>query len=310
MRIVIFGGGGFLGSHLSEKLLDEQNDVIIFDLPSANYLDYSAMLGAEIITGNFLDVYNVRKAIVNSDIVYYLISTTVPKNSNNDPQYDIQTNVIGFLNLLDEVRNMNTIRKIIFPSSGGTVYGIPEKVPIKEDHPTNPICSYGIHKLAIEKYLYLYWILNNLDYCILRIGNAYGERQPTDGTQGVIGAFLRKTIHNEEILIFGDGSNIRDFVYVGDIADALKNAIHYQGTPKIFNIGSGKGHNLNEIAEIITRITEKPSKIKYTANRSFDVPNNVLDISRARNFLEWKPKVDIFEGIKRSYVSMMKQNKH
>lgn len=309
MRVLIFGGGGFLGSHLSERLLEEQYDVTIFDLPSANHLNYSANLGAKIMTGNFLDIYSVRKAIINSDIIYYLISTTIPKNSNNDPQFDIQTNVIGFLNLLDEIRNVNTIKKVIFPSSGGTVYGIPQDIPITETHSTNPICSYGIHKLTIEKYLYLYWTLYHLDYCILRIANAYGERQPTDGSQGVIGAVLDKAINEKEVQIFGDGSNIRDFVYVGDIVEALKKAIDYKGTHKLFNIGSGKGHDLNEIVDIISALNKKPLQVKYLENRSFDVPNNVLDITRAQSYLGWKPKVELFDGISLCYNSMLQDNR-
>jgi UDP-glucose 4-epimerase len=301
MRIIIFGGGGFLGSHLTKKLLAGQNEVTIFDLPSASYLEYSAKLGANIITGNFLDVYDVRKAITNKDILYFLISTTVPKTSNADPQYDIQTNVIGFINLLEEIRNLNEIKKIVFPSSGGTVYGIPEVIPITEAHPTNPICSYGIHKLTIEKYLQLYWTLYGLDYAILRIGNPYGERQPINGIQGVVGTFLDKAIKNEEIFIFGDGTITRDYIYAGDVANALYKAGYYKGSPKLFNIGSGTGQDLNEIIKTIKQVTNYALNIKYLPARPFDVPSNVLDISRAKKYLNWEPKTSFHKGMLRSY---------
>lgn len=303
MKTAILGGGGFLGSHITDALISAGHQVTVFDLPEAQYLKYCDEKGANIITGNFLNIDSVRDAIADVDIIYYLISTTVPQTSNENPQFDIKTNVIGLINILDEARRLGT-KKIIFTSSGGTVYGIPREVPIKETHSTNPICSYGIHKLTNEKFLHLYWSLHNLDYCILRIANAYGERQPTGGSQGVIGAFLSKAIHNKEIVIWGDGSIIRDFVYARDIANAVLLASQYQGKPKIFNVGSGKGHSLNEVADTISRIINRPLGIKYMPERPFDVPSNVLDITRAKINMGWEPSTDLSEGILNTYYSM------
>jgi UDP-glucose 4-epimerase len=309
MRSLILGGGGFLGSHLSEALLAESDDVVIFDRPNARYLEYSQRQGATILTGDFLNVDDIRAAMKNCDLVYYLISTTVPQTSNENPQHDIRTNVIGLLCVLDEARRQG-LQKIIFSSSGGTVYGIPREIPIKENHPTEPISSYGIGKLTIEKYLHLYWVLYKLDYCILRVSNAYGARQPVTQTQGAIASFLGKATNKEEIIVWGDGSVLRDYVYASDIANAFLKASHYQGDMKVFNIGSGHGHSLNDIIRAIENITQVPLQVKYLPGRPFDVPINVLDISRAKIHLNWEPKVPLEEGILYSLEWIQREQKN
>ena len=128
-----------------------------------------------------------------------------------------------------EVAQKNNIRKVIFVSSGGTVYGIPQEVPIKESHPTEPICSYGIGKLAIEKYLNLFHLLHGMDYCVLRLANPFGERQRVAAEQGAVTVFLDKALRNEEIAIWGDGSVVRDYFYVGDAVSAMTKALAYKG---------------------------------------------------------------------------------
>ena len=167
---------------------------------------WNTLIGKErALYRGLLNPDDIGRAVSGSDVVYHLASTTVPKTSNDDPPYDVETNILGTLRLL-EVAWKKQVKKIIFPSSGGTVYGIPQEIPIKEDHPTEPISSYGICKLTIEKYLNLYWKLHGLDYCILRISNAFGERQPVTETQGAISAFLDGAINHRELVVWGDGS--------------------------------------------------------------------------------------------------------
>jgi UDP-glucose 4-epimerase len=305
MKVVIMGGGGFLGSHLSETLLAQGEEVQVFDQPSARYLEYSSQRGAKILTGNFLDPSAVSDAISDCDVVYHLVSATVPQTSNENPRYDVEINLIGTLQLLELIRKSH-VKKIIFSSSGGTVYGIPQEIPIKENHPTDPISSYGIVKLAIEKYLHLYWTLYGMDYCILRISNAYGARQPITPTQGAIAAFLGKAADKEEIIIWGDGTVLRDYIYASDIANAFLRASLYQGELKVFNIGSGHGHSLNDIVGAIENITQVPLQIKYLTGRRFDVPVNVLDITRAKSHLGWEPKVRLEEGVLSAFEWMQK----
>jgi UDP-glucose 4-epimerase len=181
------------------------------------------------------------------------------------------------------------------------VYGVAQAIPIQEDHPTEPINSYGICKLAIEKYLQLYWRLYGVEYRILRIANAYGERQPVGGPQGVIGAFLQEALEGKALTVWGDGSVVRDYVYAGDVARAMTAAAVYTGAARVFNIGAGEGHSINEVIAVIQAIVRQPLQIQFTAGRPFDVPINVLDISRAKEHLQWHPAVGLAEGIGRAH---------
>lgn len=300
MRCLVLGGGGFIGSHLVEALLASGHEVAVFDHPSARHLGYLQTRGISIFTGDFLKWGEASLPLSGFDVIYHLISTTVPQTSNDNPASDVETNVLGTLRMLDEARKAG-VKKIIFSSSGGTVYGIPQEIPIKEIHPTDPTSSYGICKLAVEKYLHLYWALHGLDYNILRISNAYGARQPARSTQGVISAFLDKVLKGNELLIWGDGSIIRDYIYVSDIVDAMVKTAYYQGEHKIFNIGAGQGHSIKDIISSLEQILRRPLQLRYMPARKFDVPVNILDISRALKYLAWEPRVGLHDGISRAY---------
>lgn len=307
MKCVVIGGGGFIGSHLCETLLTNGHEVTAFDKPGARFLPALERTGAEIYTGNFLSQPDIQAVLKNAEVVYHLISATVPQTSNENPVFDVEANILGTLRLLEAARTAH-VRKIVFASSGGTVYGIPKEIPIKEIHPTNPISSYGITKLTIEKYLHLYATLYGLDYSILRIANAYGERQPVTGSQGVIGSFLLKAIHNSEITVWGDGSIVRDYTHVNDVVNAFMQTATYHGEPKIFNIGAGQGHSVNDIIAIIEEVIQRPLIVKYMPGRVFDIPVNVLDISCAKTHLPWRPVIGLSEGIGRTYTWMLQNN--
>ena len=213
MNCVVMGGGGFIGSHLTESLLLRYGKVTVFDKPGAPHLDLLSRKGANIILGDFLESTHVQKALISADTVFHLISTTVPKSSTDDPVFDIETNLVGTVSLLNLAKKTG-VKKIVFTSSGGTVYGVPREIPISEDHPTDPISSYGIVKLTIEKYLHLLWTLYGMNYSILRISNAYGERQIANSAQGIIPTIIDKVLHDEVFTIWGDGSVIRDYVHI------------------------------------------------------------------------------------------------
>lgn len=299
MNCVILGGGGFLGYHLCQALLTAGHRVRVFDRPNLKRFSLPDNGGdVEWMEGDFVNQEDLEPAISGCDIIYHLVSTTLPKSSNDNPVYDMETNVIGTLRLLDLAKNHN--KKIIFVSSGGTVYGIPEEVPIKESHPTNPICSYGIAKLAIEKYLQLYHHLYNLDYCIFRLANPFGERQKVTAAQGAIAVFLHKALHDQTIEVWGDGTVIRDYVYVKDAIAPLVKAITYSGDCRIFNIGSGEGKSLNEVVAAIGALLGRPIRYTHVQARAFDAPSNVLDITLAARFLDWAPKTSFHEGLSRT----------
>lgn len=309
MNCLILGGSGFLGSHLCERLFNEGHNVRIFHKGNTlwnNFVNLEDRI--EYVVGDFSNPLHVQEALQGMQVVYHLISTTVAKTSNENPSYDISTNLIPTLHLLD-LCVKERVKKVIFFSSGGTVYGIPNQVPISEDHPTNPICSYGIHKLAIEKYLHLYYNLYGLDYSVLRISNPYGERQRPTGSQGVVAVFFNKIITQKAIEIWGDGSVVRDYLHVSDVVDAAYKVLVSNCTHKIFNIGSGVGLSLKEILEEMEYVTSNKIDVKYLPSRNFDVPTNVLDITRACTELGWAPKIKFREGLKRTLLYSVEQYK-
>lgn len=283
---LVLGGAGFIGSHLVDGLKAAGHEVRVFDRPQ-----------------EFLDPVDLERALPGAELVFHLISTTVPKNSNENPALDIESNIAGTARLLELLRR-HPPRRLVFISSGGTVYGVPRVTPIRESHPTDPISSYGIHKLAIEKYLHMNHALYGLDYRVLRVANAYGERQRTDKAQGAVAAFLERALRGEPIQIWGDGSVVRDYVYAGDIAHAFLQVVQYQGQERVFNIGSGQGVSLNELVDAIATVIGRRPGVEYTPGRQFDVPINVLDISRAQQHLGWQPRTRLIDGLRRTYEWM------
>lgn len=296
MTNLIVGGGGFLGKNLAELLVSEGHAVRIFERSGYDHSQFPLHRQIEWYYGDYSREAEISPALQNIDVVYLFASTTTPKTSNDDYSHDIDSNLLATVNFLN-IASKRGIGKIIFPSSGGTVYGIPGNTPISETHANHPICSYGINKLAIEKYLALFERQHGLNYTILRISNPYGPYQAVNSGQGVVSTFLHKVINNEEIEIWGDGSTIRDYVYVADVARALLQAANKNSEQRIFNIGSGIGYDLNEILSLIEQIAGKKARRHYVAGRLLDVPINILDIGTARELLDWTPSYKLHEGL-------------
>lgn len=299
-RCLVLGGKGFIGSHLVDALLLQGYQVRIFERPNTVFLEGACEQhdNLEIFEGDFTSESEVAAAVVDCQICFHLVSTTLPKSSNLDPVFDIETNLMGTVRLLNQVVKAG-VGKVIFISSGGTVYGPPQEIPIAETHPTNPICSYGITKLAIEKYLELFYQLHGVDYTVLRLSNPFGERQRIQSSQGAVAVFLGKALRNEKIEIWGDGSVVRDYLHVSDVVSAMLAAIDYRGADRIFNIGSGSGISLNEVVARISEALGRQVETVYTKGRSFDVPVSVLAINHAKDRLNWQPQLNFVEGLKR-----------
>ncbi len=303
-RCLILGGKGFMGSHLVEALLQRGWPVKVLDRANIRPLnDKSVAARVEWLDGDFTSDADVGRALADCDVCYHLVSTTLPQSSNADPVFDVETNIAGTLRMLNHAVRLG-VKKVVFISSGGTVYGIPQSVPIDEDHPTNPICSYGITKLAIEKYLHLYRILHGLNYTALRLSNPFGERQRLQASQGAVTVFMGKVLRGETIEIWGDGSVVRDYIYIGDAVAAMVAAASYTGDERVLNIGSGIGINLNEILLAIEQVTGRKAERRYTASRAFDVPVSVLAIDRARTALAWAPSTPFAEGLRKLHAWM------
>lgn len=299
-RCLVLGGRGFIGSHLVSALLEQGRKVRCFDRPRVLPVGESHFFDRdfELFEGDLLSEADVAEALEGCDVCFHLISTTLPKSSNADPVFDIESNVLGTVRLLSHAVKVG-LKKVIFVSSGGTVYGVPRMIPLHEDHPTDPICSYGITKLAIEKYLSLFHKLHGLEYAILRLANPFGEGQRIHASQGAIAVFLGKALRDETIDIWGDGSIVRDYIHIDDVVSALLLALNSNCAERVFNIGSGKGRSLNEVLNAIETVIGKKTFRHYLPGRPFDVPASLLCIERARMELAWTPKVRFEEGISR-----------
>ena len=307
--VSVLGGGGFLGSAIADRLLNEGHRVRIFERPRIQpYRAFAKTEGVEWIEGDFGHLPDMRLALEGATAVVHLVCTTRPKSSNDEPIFDVQSNVIATLQLLEEMRQLG-IKKILFSSSGGTVYGPPMHTPIAEDHPTNPTTSYGITKLTIDKYLQLEKLLHGLQPVILRVANPYGERQRVEYAQGVVAAFLKRALAGEPIEIWGDGSVIRDYLHVEDVAEAFATSLHYQGESAVFNIGSGSGTSLNELVQILSKQLGKDLEVIYKPARDFDVKSNVLCCKRAQQELNWQAKISMTAGLERTLAWLRESNK-
>ena len=300
MKCVIFGGGGFIGSTIADRLLKDGHELRIFERPRvAPYRAFVSGENVEWVTGDLSSTHDVNDAVDGADVVLHLVSTTLPKGSNDDPIYDVQTNVVASLQMLNAMV-ARKVGRIVFISSGGTVYGNPVYLPIDEKHPTDPLVSYGITKLAIEKYLHLFEHLHGIKAISLRVANPYGERQRIETAQGAVGVFLHRAISGKPLDIWGDGTVTRDYIHVSDVAEAFVQAIDYRGGKRTFNISSGVGVSLNELIGMLEVVLGRPIERNYLPGRPFDVPASVLSNKLAIDELNWAPRISMSSGIERT----------
>lgn len=306
MRILVLGGTGFIGSHILDGLLKNGHYVRVIDR-TVKYRQNKFPHQIEYIQADYGDSLVMLEALTSIDVVIHLVSSTVPKTSNLDSIADIQTNLVNSVQLLKYMQQAG-VKRIIYFSSGGTVYGNPVRTPISEDEPTHPISSYGIIKLAIENYLYMYQELYDLKPIIFRVSNPYGPRQGHLGSQGVIGTFLRQIMDGHAIKIWGDGSVIRDYIYIADVVSACLAGINSEiiGT---FNIGCGDGCSLLKIVNEIEICIGRKADIVFESKRGFDVKEVVLDISKAKEQFNWSPEYSLMQGIGLHYEWLLDSGK-
>ena len=300
-KCIIFGGNGFIGSHLAESLVQRGYHVKVFDTFQSGTGNLSGILDRiEVIKGNFLDRNDVSEAVDGMDFVFHYVSTTNPATSVDDPVFDIESNLAGSVRLFQASVRAG-VKKVIFPSSGGTIYGKTRGGPLNESSPTNPVNPYAISKLAIERYLEYFHQSSGLGYLILRYSNPYGERQNPYARQGVIPIFLNKIKKNEKPVIYGDGSAIRDYIYIKDAIDATISVFESRTKERVFNIGSGQETSLNQLVTIMSEVTGRECIPDYMKETGVYLSKFVLDISKIKEVTGWEPSVDLLEGIKRTW---------
>jgi UDP-glucose 4-epimerase len=293
---IVLGGGGFLGTNLCRRLAAAGHRVRAF---GRRCLFPEALDGVEWYQGDFCDPAVLAAALETYEIVFHLVHTTTPYSANLDMSKDLQQNVVASLALFDVSRALE-VKRIVFVSTGGTVYGFPEQIPTPETAPTHPISAYGISKLAIEKYLALYERLYGLQYRILRAANPFGPFQVPMKNQGIIAMLMSRALNGETIDIWGDGSAARDYIFVDDVMDALEVVMLDQSDARIFNIGSGQGRSVLEIIDAVERLMNVKLKISWKRARPVDVPKSILAIDRARLILKWTPGTPFENGLEKT----------
>ncbi len=300
MNVLVLGGTGFIGSHLVDCLLGNGHRVRVFSRSPERYRP--PLAGVDYRHAGFGDIPALAEAVSGVEVVYHLVSTTVPATANRDPVFDIESNLVATVRFLD-ILGDSGVKKIVYLSSGGTVYGIPDLVPIPETHRLAPICSYGIVKVAIENYLRGFHRAHALDAVIVRPSNPYGPRQGHFGVQGVIGTFLARIARGEELEVWGDGSLVRDFLYISDLAE-LCVRVGESDVSGVYNGGSGRGHSIADIIAIMEKVIGRDLSVTYRSGRGFDVPEVVLDIAAAHRDLNWRPRIGLEQGIRRTWEAL------
>jgi UDP-glucose 4-epimerase len=293
---VVLGGGGFLGINLCRHLVSAGYRVRAF---GRRCLFHEALDEIEWFEGDFNNSVSLATAIENHEIVFHLLHATTPYTANLDMAADIQQNVVSTLRLLD-ISNKLGVRRIVFVSSGGTIYGRTNNVPIPEDAPTDPITAYGISKLAIEKYLALYEHLHGLEYRILRLANPFGPFQVPLKHQGIIASLISHGLKRQVVDIWGDGSVVRDYVFVDDVVRALELVARDRTETRIFNIGSGHGRSLSQVISFVEALLNIELQINWKRGRAIDVPISVLCVERARKMLGWSASTGFEVGLERT----------
>jgi len=246
----------------------------------------------------------MRELLKSTDELIDLAYATVPKTSFDDPVNDVLSNLPAGVGLAQEASNAN-LKKIIFVSSGGTVYGVPQALPIREDHPTNPISPYGITKLTLEKYILMFNAFRGLPAVIVRPSNAYGEHQQAFTGQGFIATAIKSILSRQVVNIFGANGTIRDYIHVQDVARGIIAALNFGDPGNVYNIGSGIGLNNMDVLKTIEPFAEAqgyPIQINTLPERGFDVSANILDSTKLRKISTWHPEMDFTEGIRRTWM--------
>jgi len=305
-KICVLGGLGFIGSHICRALVAAGADVRTFGkFHSSRALVADIEHRLTVHQGDVTRAGDVLAAIAGSELVIDLIHTTVPGSSMQDPGQDVVSNVAAAARWLVRLPETD-IQSLLYVSSGGTVYGVPQETPISEDHPTNPVSSYGITKLASEKYVAMYAGIAGVRHCVVRPSNVYGPGQRTTIGQGVIGVMARRALAGQTLEIWGSGESIRDYLYIDDMVSATLALLEYDGDCQTFNISSGAGVSVLEIVSALRDALGGQLQLQHTPDRGFDVPNNVLDSSRLQQETGWRASVDLAVGIQRT-VDHMRQ---
>jgi len=297
MRILVTGGAGFIGSHIVDACCSAGHEVMILDDLSTGRRQ-NLNPAARFYEGDLRDRDLVERILRNHsvEVICHQAAQVDVRRSVSDPVFDASVNVLGALNLF-EVAHKNEVRRVVFASSGGAIYGEQDYFPADERHPTHPISPYGIAKLVTEHYLYYYHVVHGMDVVNLRYANVYGPRQNPEGEAGVVAIFASKMLRAGQPLINGDGKQTRDYVYVGDVVRANLLALDRKGW-NIYNVGTGVESDVNTIFTTIRRFAGASCQEQHGEAKQGEQLRSVLDANHIAKELGWAPKVVLEEGLR------------
>lgn len=294
MKVLVTGGAGFIGSHIVDALLEEDNEVVIVDNLSTGFRQNvnprATFYPVSIVDRRLKHIFKVEQP----DVVIHEAAQTVVTRSVREPVYDAQVNIIGSINLLDNCVNFK-VKKVVYASSCA-IYGAPQYIPIDEDHPLNAISPYGVSKQTVERYLFAYNNIFGLNYCALRYSNVFGPRQNAAGEAGVIAIFTRQMLSGKQPKIYGNGDKTRSYVYVKDVVAANMLALKSESCG-VFNIGTSAETSDQRIFDLVSHFCLYDGIPKYMDERPGEIRRMCLDATRASQVLGWVPATNIEEGI-------------
>jgi len=305
MRVLVTGGAGFIGAALVERLLVEGDEVDVIDDLSTGSLTNLAtareMGGGrfsfhrhDIRSPGLVDIVAHRRPA----LIFHLAAQAAVGVSVDDPILDAEVNILGTLNLCQAALATRT-RKVVFAGSGGSLYGVPDELPVAETHSRRPLSPYGVAKKAAGDYLHYYREVRGLNYTVLALANVYGPRQDPHGEAGVVAIFGAKLLDRQAPTIYGDGKQTRDFVYVDDVVDAFARARDHGGG-ELVNVGTGVETSVNDLFATMARLTRFKEPAQYAPARAGDLARSALDPSRIRQVLGWQPATPLEDGLRKA----------
>jgi UDP-glucose 4-epimerase len=295
-RNLILGGAGFIGGNLARALVAKGEYTRIFNRSSSSIANIEDILSqVDFLYGDFMDDVALKKATNGIDTVFHLISTTFPNMTIESSVYDVLSNLLPTIRLA-EACIANGVRKIVYASSGGTIYGEPKSIPILEEHPLIPKSSYGQSKLTIENFLSFYARSMPIEINILRISNPFGPEQKLLGTQGIIAVAIGCLVYDRTLNVYGQGDAVRDYIYIDDVVNALICAAEFPGSSTV-NISSGEGKSVMDIVQHIETVSGQEIRKNFVPERPGDVKVNILSNQRAYDLYGWQPKVAFKDGL-------------
>lgn len=305
-EVLVVGGNGFIGSHLVDALSEAGHAVTAFDRFSAGTASYRSTT-ARMLPGDFLSRSDLEAAVIGQEVVFHFLATTTPATAEADPTLDIRTNVIQTIELLSACAAAG-VRQVYFASTGGAIYGPQPLSDFSETDATLPISPYGIGKLAIEHYLRYFGATHGLRSTSLRISNPYGTRQHPNRKQGLIPIALRQILKGKPVVRYGDGSMVRDYIYVDDLVRMIAPLAEVEPLHEVYNLGSGRGSSVSEVLESIARVTGADFEIREIPTPATFVDRVVLDVERFDAEFGIRVPTALDDGIAATWADMTERD--